>query len=253
MYNRGDFNITGGTFNMSNSSIGENAGILNIKDVSINCKDGFSNAIQATIDNSTINLNGSGISSSGNSNLIIKNSNITNISSNNVVIYLKDSATAEIKSGTLNSAANVINNTSRNSTVILGEKDGEVKNNLFLNTESSYPAIYSNGNIYYYDGVITGKTALMGGVNEIEENVYMDISNENEFEILSLKSLEFVAEVTNENYINERCGSLEEAITKCNDIPNSTIKIISDFMLDEENKGIVDISQNITIDLMVIL
>ena len=115
----------------------------------------------------TINLTYDAMSNSSNGKLTIVNSNITNTSSSNVVIYLKDTATAEIKSGTLTSAANVINNASSTSTVILGEKDGNVKENLTLTTESNYTTVWNNGSLYYYDGKYS--VQLFGYNNEKNE------------------------------------------------------------------------------------
>ena len=110
-------------------------------------------------------------------------------------------------------------------------------------------AVNNNGNLYYYDGVLKGKTAIMGGVCEIEANTYIDLGTEGSLEVASLKPIDYVAEVTNSEYTDEKCNTLKDAINKCENNANSTIKIIADFTIDEENKGIVQSTQDITINL----
>ena len=190
-----------------------------------------------------------GILSEGSGNVTIINSNITNSLSTPLIYNTNNSATIKINSGTLISAGNVIYNESTGGTIIIGEKDEEVNNDLKLETNSNYTAVVNNGALYYYDGIIKGKTSIMGGVIEIEKNTYIDISQEDNLEIASLKPLEYIVEVTNENYTNEKCKTLQEAITKCSNTANSTIKIIKDFTITESNKGIVEEAQDITIDL----
>ena len=227
----------------------QNRGTLNIKNITLNNFDsGIGNSGTVNIEDSTISTKAESIKNSG--NVIVKNSNISNINTSNVLISNAGSGTITLESGTFNSKCQVIANSSATSRVVLGIKDGVVKDNLFIESESTqYSALSNNGLLYYYDGEIKGIESISGMVTEIEDATYIQIKNESGKEIASLKPVEYIAEVTNENLAGVKFTYLQDAINACADVPNSTVKLLSNVSICDGNNVTVENTQDINFDL----
>ena len=178
---RATINITGGIYTFVNRcDIGKNeGGIFKCENVKLTNLTGALSNEYATAEFNNVEITISGtdciISNTYNSSAIIKNSKFT---TNGTAIYMsnKNNQTIQIENSEITAGYNAIYNTSESGIVIIGKKDGELTENTIITSTSTYPAIYSEGILKFYDGEIRGQTAIKGVVNEIEENSYIDLS-----------------------------------------------------------------------------
>ena len=199
--------------------------------------------------------------------VIINNSNISNTSSgsyarlfNSNDIYVKGNSTITststagqvtlLKGSNIYITDNVTINSQTNDyfiidgqNVTIGDKDGNVSSNISIESGKAKATVKAN-NLYLYDGVIKGKkeNAIKGGIKEIEAGYGIGITQDGDYEIISLiKPTEAVAQIGEKNYT-----SLKTAIDEVQS--GETIKLIKNvYTIDQYviNKNFdIDLNKN---------
>ena len=199
--------------------------------------------------------------------VIINNSNISNTSSgsyarlfNSNDIYVKGNSTITstsnagqvtlLKGSNIYITDNVTINSQTNDyfiidgqNVTIGDKDGNVSSNISIESGKAKATVKAN-NLYLYDGVIKGKkeNAIKGGIKEIEAGYGIGITQDGDYEIISLiKTTEAVAQIGEKNYT-----SLKTAIDEVQS--GETIKLIKNvYTIDQYviNKDFdIDLNKN---------
>ena len=131
-------------------------------------------------------------------------------------------------------------------TLTIGQKDGNLNEQIEIRYYGNRGGVYNRGNLYYYGGTIKGKnaddnSAILGKINEIEENASLSVDIDGNLEVASLVTKENVAEVDGEQFT-----SLNEAINKS---AEGTVKILKNISIVESEKLEIASSKNITLDL----
>ena len=131
-------------------------------------------------------------------------------------------------------------------TLTIGQKDGNLNEQIEIRHDENGGGVYNSGNLYYYGGTIKGKSAddnsaILGKINEIEENASLSVDIDGNLEVASLVTKENVAEVDGEQFT-----SLNEAINKS---AEGTVKILKNISIVESEKLEIASSKNITLDL----
>ena len=199
--------------------------------------------------------------------VIINNSNISNTSSgsyarlfNSNDIYVKGNSTITststagqvtlLKGSNIYITDNVTIDSQTNDyfiidgeIVTIGDKDGNVSSNIYIESNKAKSTVKAN-NLYLYDGVIKGKkeNAIKGGIKEIEDGYDIGITEDGDYEIISLtKPTEAVAQIGEKNYT-----SLKTAIDEVQS--GETIKLIKNvYTIDQYviNKDFnIDLNKN---------
>ena len=229
--NKGILNIDGGIYSYSDRHalrIDSSAGTVNIKDATFT----------DTASSSPI------INISSNGNLNIENSNLT--STNSIPIRLTGTGIANITSGTYksdNSSAIAITGAS---TLNIGEKGGEVSTsnpNILGKTYGLYNTVESS-TVNFYDGMISGQTAIYGGISSIEDENEIILETEGDIEHKYLGMLPVIKNINkatdNEYY------SIQDAIDDASD--GDTLEIMREYTTNP-NMGTIVNNKNLTIDL----
>lgn len=131
-------------------------------------------------------------------------------------------------------------------TLTIGQKDGNLNEQIEIRYYGNRGGVYNSGNLYYYGGTIKGKSAddnsaILGKINEIEENASLSVDIDGNLEVASLVTKENVAEVDGEQFT-----SLNEAINKS---AEGTVKLLKNISIVESEKLEIASSKNITLDL----
>ena len=139
-------------------------------------------------------------------------------------------------------------------TITIGKKDGntdeeiEITNMSQTSIKNINGAAYNgtNGIVNYYGGVIKGKIAFIGKINDIEENAHIEVNVEDGLEVMRL--------IDNGNAAAEVVGgntyaSLNAAIESCQEGENKQINLLKNIAIAETNKIIVGENKDITINL----
>ena len=131
-------------------------------------------------------------------------------------------------------------------TLTIGQKDGNLNEQIEIRYYGNRGGVYNSGNLYYYGGTIKGKSAddnsaILGKINEIEENASLSVDIDGNLEVASLVTKENVAEVNGEQFT-----SLNEAINKS---AEGTVKLLKNISIVESEKLEIASSKNITLDL----
>ena len=131
-------------------------------------------------------------------------------------------------------------------TLTIGQKDGNLNEQIEIRYYGNRGGVYNRGNLYYYGGTIKGKnaddnSAILGKINEIEENASLSVDIDGNLEVASLVTKENVAEVDGEQFT-----SLNEAINKS---VEGTVKLLKNISIVESEKLEIASSKNITLDL----
>ena len=134
---------------------------------------------------------------------------------------------------------------SNRGTLTIGQKDGNLNEQIEIRHDGN-TGVYNSGNLYYYGGTIKGKnaddkSAILGKINEIEENASLSVDIDGNLEVASLVTKENVAEVDGEQFT-----SLNEAINKS---AEGTVKLLKNISIVESEKLEIASSKNITLDL----
>ena len=134
---------------------------------------------------------------------------------------------------------------SNSGTLTIGQKDGNLNEQIEIRHDGN-TGVYNSGNLYYYGGTIKGKnaddnSAILGKINEIEENASLSVDIDGNLEVASLVTKENVAEVDGEQFT-----SLNEAINKS---AEGTVKLLKNISIVESEKLEIASSKNITLDL----
>ena len=134
---------------------------------------------------------------------------------------------------------------SNSGTLTIGQKDGNLNEQIEIRHDGN-TGVYNSGNLYYYGGTIKGKnaddnSAILGKINEIEENASLSVDIDGNLEVASLVTKENVAEVDGEQFT-----SLNEAINKS---AEGIVKILKNVSIVESEKLEIASSKNITLDL----
>ena len=135
---------------------------------------------------------------------------------------------------------------SNSGTLTIGQKDGNLNEQIEIRYYGNRGGVYNSGNLYYYGGTIKGKSAdgnsaILGKINEIEENASLSVDIDGNLEVASLVTKENVAEVDGEQFT-----SLNEAINKS---AEGTVKLLKNISIVESEKLEIASSKNITLDL----
>ena len=135
---------------------------------------------------------------------------------------------------------------SNSGTLTIGQKDGNLNEQIEIRYYGNRGGVYNSGNLYYYGGTIKGKSAddnsaIWGKINEIEENASLSVDIDGNLEVASLVTKENVAEVDGEQFT-----SLNEAINKS---VEGTVKLLKNISIVESEKLEIASSKNITLDL----
>ena len=137
-------------------------------------------------------------------------------------------------------------------TITIGEAGGGVSTTTPEILGSNYGLYNGTGNIYFYDGVLKGKTeASFGSYKGVENNYYIIddyFVDENQVEykvkyLIPVGSSITVATIGDVNYT-----SLQDAILACT-VGNEVITMQKNISIDEEDAIVIDSSKNITINL----
>ena len=170
---------------------------INIKDGKIDAGDGVNNKSSGIINIEGANIKGSG-------NYAVENSG---------------TGTVNVKSGTLIGRSYIIRNLSTGK-IIIGDKDGNIEDDLVSMTCLNGIGIYNLGELYFYDGTITAakEKTILGCISDIEKesSLYVDI-NDDSTETAYLSSGENVARIiesTDSSLVNTEYKSLNDAIDK---------------------------------------
>ena len=236
-----------GTINLKNS-------VVQTFNNGVTANDGTLNIINSTVTSTNapaVTLEGNNITANIKSSSTIK-------SKNYAAIYSKKYGTINIEDSTIisesngytkavisnkDSDINIKGNTNITSTTVsgiyiygtgtvnIGEKDGNVSTETPIITGIDYGINNSTGVLNFYDGIITGKTAISGGVNEIESGYKINIAN-NEDDTQSATLIlagddEKVVVINNINF-----SDLQSAINYAPDNATSNITIYANITLD---------------------
>ena len=154
--------------------------------------------------------------------------------------------------GTIDSTSACIDNVG---TTILGTKDGNIQNNIELNSEN---VGIRNGELYYYDGIIHAqqkeesfysddieeKTVEGCYIEEIEENSIIKLTREDMvFEHMELGQDE-VAQVGENKYTN-----LQDAVDACVDNESQEILLLKNVVITAQERVSINENKNITLNL----
>ena len=99
-----------------------------------------------------------------------------------------NSGTLTITKGTIiytDSIGSAINNYG---TLTIGQKDGNLNEQIEIRYYGNRGGVYNRGNLYYYGGTIKGKSAddnsaILGKINEIEENASLSVDIDGKLKI----------------------------------------------------------------------
>ena len=263
------YNYGSGTIDIEDSTVSSggtgNTAVYNRKKGTINLKNSvvqtFNEGVMAN--DGTLNIINSTVTSKNAPAVTLEGYNITaNIKSSSTIksknyaaIYSKKYGTINIEDSTIISESNeAINNkdsdinikgntnvtstencgiyNASTGTITIGEKDGNVSIETPIITGKTYGIYNSDNSIFnFYDGVITGKTAISGGVNEIESGYKINIVN-NEDDTQSATLIldgddEKVVVINNINF-----SDLQSAINYAPDNATSNITIYANITLD---------------------
>ena len=261
IFNSGNTTVNGGvvyhrggsSYTFENRGAGDfiiNGGILNSA--------GYSGVLNCSSGNVIINggkivhTSGAAIGNNSSGNITINDGYVKGTGSSSIGVYETSNSTGQItilkqQVSETGSSANAVNNSGKGN-IIIGNKDGSVvDDDIVLSAENNIGVYDTNeiGNIYFYDGTVIGKQnlgAVFGNLEEIEENTFLDLTIEDGKEIAKLKQGEYVAQVGENKYT-----SLDDAIRACTG--ESTVEILKDFAIIDEQKTVVNSNQNITLDL----
>lgn len=137
-------------------------------------------------------------------------------------------------------------------TTTIGKAGGGVSTTAPEIVGGKYGLYNGTGNIYFYDGVLKGKTeAFFGSYKGVENNYYIIddyVVDENQVEykvkyLIPIGSSITVATIGDVNYT-----SLQDAILACT-VGNEVITMQKNISIDEEDAIVIDSSKNITINL----
>lgn len=258
----GNTNITGGTYSFSGTSeIIKNTGTMRIEDVTFSSANGIANQTSnanLTLKNVTMSTTGNystiknaNYNSGDSATLTIEGGTYSTTYSNTSVITNSNNGTVTLKSGTFTSTTGTtISNNTVNNTLTIGVKNDELDDTVEISGgNTTNPTVKNNGEFNFYGGTITGKITILGEVTEIEDDSYIDIYTQGSNKVAELKLTDYIAEVTNASLTNDRCKTLQEAVTKCGTDSTSVIKITKDINIDESSKALIGSSQNLTINL----
>ena len=131
-------------------------------------------------------------------------------------------------------------------TITIGKKDGNTDEEIEITNMSQTSINNTNGTVNYYGGVIKGKIAFIGKINDIEENAHIEVNVEDGLEVMRL--------IDNGNAAAEVVGgntyaSLNAAIESCQEGENKQINLLKNIAIAETNKIIVGENKDITINL----
>ena len=155
-----------------------------------------------------------------------------------------------ITKGNINTKTYGIQNNS--GTITIGEAGGGVSITSPEIVGGQYGLYNGTGNIYFYDGVLKGKTeASFGSYKGVENNYYIIDDyyvdeNQDEYKVkylIPIGSSITVATIGDVNYT-----SLQDAILACT-VGNEVITMQKNISIDEEDAIVIDSSKNITINL----
>ena len=155
-----------------------------------------------------------------------------------------------ITKGNINTKTYGIQNGS--GTITIGESGGGVSITSPEIVGGQYGLYNGTGNIYFYDGVLKGKTeASFGSYKGVENNYYIIDDyyvdeNQDEYKVkylIPIGSSITVATIGDVNYT-----SLQDAILACT-VGNEVITMQKNISIDEEDAIVIDSSKNITINL----
>ena len=178
----------------------------------------------------------------------VVNYNNGNTTINGGTIYywgISNSGTLTITKGTIICTDSRYLAISNSGTLTIGQKDGNLNEQIEIRHDGN-TGVYNSGNLYYYGGTIKGKnaddkSAILGKINEIEENASLSVDIDGNLEVASLVTKENVAEVDGEQFT-----SLNEAINKS---VEGTVKLLKNISIVESEKLEIASSKNITLDL----
>ena len=190
-------------------------------------------------DNSNINIKNSNISSAPseiaslylarNSIVTLEDNDITSLSSTVPTFEVRETSTLNIKSGNYNSNSNVITITRSNSTVNMGTNDSTYDPNIVTITADGYGAYNTGGTFNYYDGTIYGKTdGHYGAVTSVEDGYRILTTVDGDYKVSYLSLVGTTEAVAESNGIS--FDSLQTAINYA--VRNNTyVTLVSDLGL----------------------
>ena len=184
-------------------------------------------------DSGSMIINGGTFSTSGNAGHVISNGSGNITINKGKLICTED-----------NSNWDTIYNGS--GTITIGKKDGNTDEEIEITNMSQTSINNTNGTVNYYGGVIKGKIAFIGKINDIEENAHIEVNVEDGLEVMRL--------IDNGNAAAEVVGgntyaSLNAAIESCQAGENKQINLLKNIAIAETNKIIVGENKDITINL----
>ena len=227
IYNEGTTIIAGGTLN------GTDYGIYNTDTGTVTVSGGEisdspygvynSGAGSVSVTGGTTGGTRCGIYNASTGNITVTGGTVTGTSSNSSNAYgIYNASTGTITIGTKGDGV-----ISKESPSIIGKTYG-------VYTES--------GNIYYYDGVIQGKTRAVNTLKEIEDNVQIIVSSDSDYDVITLEPATANTVTSNGTQYTSIYDPVVNAGTA-----ETTIQLISDVHMVEQ--VVVASDQNITIDL----
>ncbi len=129
----------------------------------------------------------------------------------------------------------------------VGSKDGNPNDDIIIDAgKNTCIQNSANTKLKYYGGTLKGKTAIDISVEDIEEGYHIDIENNEETEIATLKQKIDAVQIDGKE---EKFSSIKEAMESLTD-NNATIKLIKDKIIvaGNENSAIIPENKNIILD-----
>ena len=250
-YGYGIYNEKTGTIRLAKGNVINNAGTSDTYWYGIyNGSTGTIEIETCTIDTTEINSTEYGIYNSSSGEIDITDSNIKTKSYG---IYNSSNGTISMKQGTVKTTGTTSQGIyNKSGTITIGESGGGVSITEPEIIGVQYGLYNGTGNIYFYDGVLKGKTeASFGSYKGVENNYYIIddyFVDENQVEykvkyLIPVGSSITVATIGDVNYT-----SLQDAILACT-VGNEVITMQKNISIDEEDAIVIDSSKNITINL----
>ena len=247
VYNFGSATLTDGVYNGGSALMISESGELNITGSSITGSttgNGTTNCVICLTNKSTVNLTDVDIKN------IYTTSSATPQEAVTVGITYGSDSILNINSGSITSLSGraiYINNNSNNKNAIItiGTKDANASKNNPNITGKTY-GLY-NGNatatVNFYDGIITGETAIFGGINEVEEGYEIILESDGDIEHKYLDKLPLIKNIDKND---TEYYSIQEAIDDASD--GDRLELLREYTTASTDSSIVN-NKNIIIDL----